>query len=120
LISNIKPSQDKILVCGATGNIGKYLIYYLTKLNPSVSILAASRSPSTNSQFPNVQYIKLDMTDESSIDSAFKLGVTKAFLLTAFSNDFVKESLTFLTSAKKHKGTLKHIVKLSMTGADAV
>ena len=105
---NTKP---KILVLGATGQVGKGVIDILKK-NLDVEVIAAARSPEKAKSL-GVPVVYLDLDKPESIGPALQ-GVDRAFLATGYTIDMMRQSKDFLNIAKK--AGVKHIVHLGACG----
>lgn len=105
--------MNRILVTGASGNVGKEVVKELLKLNRSVS--AAVSSKDGESQFPEgVKTVRLDFDDQSSFNSALD-GVDKVFLLRPpIISEVEKFLFPFIDTCLK--AGIKHIVFLSLQG----
>src|SRR5258708_16467842 len=92
------PNKPKILVQGATGQVGKNVIPHLFA-NDKVEVLAAARSPEKAKEL-GVPVVYLDLDKPDSIASALE-GIDKAFLATGYTIDNIRQSKHFLHIAKK-------------------
>src|SRR5260370_1651249 len=107
------PNKPKILVQGATGQVGKNVIPHLFA-NDKVEVLAAARSPEKAKEL-GVPVVYLDLDKPDSIASALE-GIDRAFLATGYTIDMMRQSKDFLNIAKK--AGVKHIVHLGAYGDD--
>src|SRR5258708_3089929 len=107
------PNKPKILVQGATGQVGKNVIPHLFA-NDKVEVLAAARSPEKAKEL-GVPVVYLDLDKPDSIASALE-GIDRAFLATGYTIDMMRQSKDFLNIAKK--AGVKHIVHLGACGDD--
>ena len=116
---------DTILVTGATGTVGSEVIKQLIS-SPHTSnfnIKAAVRSLGEEESgkrvlAERVKPVQIDYNKPDTIEEAFK-DVDRLFLLTPFQSNMVELSSNLVNVAKKKKtGAVKHIVKLSVMGAD--
>ena len=105
------PTNTKILVTGATGQVGALVIPYL-KADPSVQVVAAARSLEKIKRL-EVPGVYLDLDKPDSLIPALE-GVDRAFLATGYTIDMMRQSKDFLNAAK-HAG-VKHIVHLGACG----
>lgn len=116
---------DTILVTGATGTVGSEVIKQLIS-SPHTSnfnIKAAVHSQESGNRVAaemRVKPVQIDYNKPDTIEEAFK-DVDRLFLLTPFQSNMVELSSNLVNVAKKKKktGAVKHIVKLSVMGADA-
>ena len=99
----------KILITGATGNIGSALTKLLTAQNIPFRAMVRSKTA-----IPEA--VTGDFNDPASITAALQ-GIERAFLLTNSSEQAEQQQITFVELAKK--AGVKHIVKLSQWAADA-
>ncbi len=104
-------NNPKILVLGATGQVGKGVVDIL-KNNPNVEVIAAARSPE-KARSLGVPVVHLDLDKPESIGPALQ-GIDRAFLATGYTIDMMRQSKDFLNIAKK--AGVKHIVHLGACG----
>jgi NAD(P)H dehydrogenase (quinone) len=106
----------KILITGATGQVGGKTIDFL-RSNESVEIVAAVRSPQKAGYFTDkgIATVILDFDDESTHQSALK-GIDRVLIVTGYTVDMLRQSKAFLDSAKK--AGVKHVVHLGACGRD--
>ncbi|MCF2443598.1 SDR family oxidoreductase [Dyadobacter sp. CY345] len=110
-----KPSP-KILITGATGNIGKELTKLLSENGIKLRALVRSVDQAKElARLPGAELVEGDFNDPISLGNAL-LGIEKAFLLTNSSELAEKQQSSFVEVAKSTG--LKHIVKLSQWAAD--
>jgi uncharacterized protein YbjT (DUF2867 family) len=103
----------KILVTGATGNVGGELVKILHQRG--VEVRALARNPQT-AKFPaGVEVVPGDMTDPESIREAVK-GIDKLFLLNGVVADELTQALTTYGIAKRVG--VKHVTYVSVSKAD--
>lgn len=106
----------KILITGATGNIGTELTRYLSAKGISFRAMVRSVDKVKDlSGIPGAELIEGDFNDPKSIERALD-GIEKAFLLTNSSEQAEKQQSTFVEIATRTG--LKHIVKLSQWAAE--
>jgi uncharacterized protein YbjT (DUF2867 family) len=102
----------KILVLGASGNIGKPLVDKLAK--SGLAVRAASRH---SQALPSgVEAVRFDYADASTHAPAFE-GVERLFLLTPASPDMAELTQRLLESARR--AGVKRVVRISAQGADS-
>jgi NAD(P)H dehydrogenase (quinone) len=87
-------NKPKILVLGATGQVGKNVISHLIT-NDKVELIAAARSPEKAKDL-GVPVVYLDLDKPESIAPAIK-GIERAFLATGYTIDMMRQSKDFLT-----------------------
>lgn len=106
----------KVLVTGATGQVGGRTIDFLLS-NTDIEIVAAVRSPEKAAPFiaQRVSTVILDLDDESTHLPAFE-GVDRVFIVTGYTVDMRRQSKALLDNAKK--AGVKHIVHLGACGGD--
>ncbi len=95
--------MSRILVTGATGNVGKFLIHYL--LQSGHTVRAFCRNPEKVDFPKNVEIFSGDITKKEDVSKALE-NIDKAFLL--MSNDHGSIFSSCLDSVK-----IKHVVLLS-------
>ncbi len=112
--------MKRILITGATGNIGTEVIRFLIKLNADVEIIAGVRSiekaKTKQSEFTPLSFRTFDFENPSTFNSAFK-DVDVIFLLRPPHISDVETFFSPLLNAAKANG-IKNIVFLSVQGAD--
>lgn len=107
--------KEKILILGATGNLGQSVAVALTKHHPDISLrLTSSRATgvvSLQDQFPESEVLQANWYDVDSLTTATS-GVDHIFVVTP---DFVTDE-TLATpnviSAARSSGTVKQLVRL--------
>jgi uncharacterized protein YbjT (DUF2867 family) len=103
-----------ILVTAATSNVGSEVVRQLADEN--VKVRAAVRSLDRASNFPaNVELVEFNLNDPDTVQKAFR-EVDRAFLMTPLVPNLADLDAT-CTEAAKQAG-VKHLVKLSIMGAD--
>ena len=111
---SITPSP-KILITGATGNIGKELSNILSQQGICFRALVRSAEKAKElTELPGAEIIEGDLNNAESIKNALQ-GVEKAFLLTNSSELAEKQQGTFVEVAAN--AGVSHIVKLSQWAA---
>lgn len=113
-INNTDPV--KILVTGATGQVGGKTIDYLLP-HKDIEIVAAVRSKEKAGQFTNrgIKTVLLDFDDASTHLPAFE-GIHSLFIVTGYTVDMLRQSKVLVDNAKK--ANIKHIVHLGACGPD--
>ena len=108
-------TQIKMLLTGATGNVGTQLVKKLSALNiPFRALVRDNDSGDLLRSLPNVEVVIGDLADESALHRSLT-GIEKAFLLTNSSEQAEELQLNFVNAA--HKAGVKHLVKLSQYAA---
>lgn len=109
-------TTHRILVTGATGNIGGELIKQLSAKNISFKAMVRSKNKAADlSSITGVEIIEGDYNNVSSIEKALE-AIDTAFLLTNSTEEAEQQQTSFVEAAKK-KG-VRHVVKLSQWAAD--
>ncbi|MGJ5819155.1 SDR family oxidoreductase [Paludibaculum fermentans] len=103
----------KILVTGATGNIGREVVQNLH--NRGVAVRALARKPETANLPAGVEVVAGDLTDPESVREAVK-GTEKLFLLNAVVADELTQALMTYGIAKR--AGIQHVTYLSVFRAD--
>lgn len=103
--------MSKILVTGATGNVGSRLVRILSSRGASVR--AFVRKPGSAAFGPNVEIVSGDLNDEASVRQALT-GVGRMYLLAAGEN--LEDLEANAINAAKSAG-LELLVKHSVAGA---
>jgi uncharacterized protein YbjT (DUF2867 family) len=106
-------SKRKILVTGATGQIGGVLIRLLAA-DSSLQVVAAARNPGKARDL-GVPVVLFDYDREERLAPALE-GIDSVFMLTGYTVDMLKQSHAFLNAAKR--AGVKHIVHLGAPGDD--
>jgi uncharacterized protein YbjT (DUF2867 family) len=106
--------RPKILITGATGQVGSKTIEFLLS-NKDIEIVAAVRSPEKAAPFTakEIATVILDFDDESTHLPALK-GIDRVFVVTGYTVDMLRQSKALLDNAKK--AGVKHIVHLGACG----
>ncbi|KAB1065943.1 NmrA family NAD(P)-binding protein [Salibacter halophilus] len=112
--------MKRILVTGATGNIGHEVVYYLSELKYGSEIFAAVRNiekaKKTFEKHPNVHYRLFDFENEDAYSKAFHQ-IDILFLLRPPHISNVEKIFRPLLISAKENG-IKRIVFLSVQGAE--
>jgi uncharacterized protein YbjT (DUF2867 family) len=111
-------NRGNILITGATGNVGFEIVKQLPA-DRNTRLRAAVRSINNASKVigQRAELVEMDYSKAESISKAIN-GIDKLFLLTPFEPSMVELSSNLISEAEK-TGTVKHIVKQSVMGADA-
>ncbi|MFD2230471.1 NmrA family NAD(P)-binding protein [Alkalimarinus sediminis] len=102
--------MQRILITGATGNIGKHVVSGLKALGKEVRIGQRNRSDDPEATF-------LDLSDPSSYDNAL-LGISRLFLLRPPAISNTSKTLNVLIDKAYSQG-IEHIVFVSVSGAES-
>ncbi len=108
--------RNKILVIGATGNIGSSLVKLLAENGEKVK--AATRNPENYVGQPNIEPVPFDYDKPETYEPALK-EVDRAFII-ARSGDPESDKVISLLIDKAKAAGLKHIVLLTSMGANRV
>lgn len=112
--------MKRILVTGATGNIGLEIVHYLSELKSDSEIYAAVRdiekAKNTFKNFPNLFFRQFDFEKDSSYSEAFDQVDILFLLRPPHISDVEKVFRPLLDSAKKNG--INKVVFLSVQGAD--
>ncbi|MEW6349426.1 MAG: SDR family oxidoreductase [Thermodesulfobacteriota bacterium] len=106
--------STKILVTGATGQLGSAVVKALT--HRGFEVKAASTNPAKVSAGKRVAAVKMDYTDPATFDEAFK-GVDRLFLIALPLDPDAPEKLRPIIDKAKTVG-VNHIVFNSALGVD--
>ena len=108
--------KKKILITGATGQVGSRTIDWLMD-ESEVEIVAAVRSPQKATAFTDrgIATVLLDLDDESTHLPALQ-GIHGLFVLTGYTVDMLRQSKALLDNAKK--AGVQHVVHLGACGRD--
>lgn len=91
-------SCDLTLVVGATGHVGSQVVKLLAEKGMPVRALVRKPDARVHGAPESVQYVRGDITDAASLDTALK-GV-KVAVSTAMPSSPVKRATTWLTSIR--------------------
>lgn len=112
--------MKRILVTGATGNIGLEVVHYLSEINSDFEILVAVRNieeaKKMFKKYPNIHYRNFDFENENTFSKAFEQ-VDILFLLRPPHISNVEEVFRPLLNSAKIIG-INRIIFLSVQGAD--
>ncbi len=106
----------RILITGATGQVGSKTIDHLLK-EKDVEIVAAVRSLQRASAFEGrgIATVMLNLDEEATLLPALQ-GIHTLFVLTGYTVDMLKQSKALLDNAKK--AGVEHVVHLGACGRD--
>jgi NAD(P)H dehydrogenase (quinone) len=110
-MSTIATNRPRILVTGATGQVGAGILPQL-KADPTVEVVVAARTPE-KAQHLGVPVVRLDLDKPETMAPALE-GVDRAVLITSYTIDMMRQSKDFLNAAKR--AGVKHIVHLGACG----
>jgi uncharacterized protein YbjT (DUF2867 family) len=111
---------ETILVTGASGTVGSEVMNQLSSATTDANIRAAAHSIESIKKViksQSVEPTQIDYNKPDTLKDALK-DVDRVFLLTPFQSDMVELSSKFLKEIA-NAGNIKHIVKLSVMGADS-
>lgn len=106
---------DVILVTGATGTIGRYVVQGLARAGVQVRAFVRNAQKAADLKAPNVDIVVGDLDKPETIKPAMD-GVSKLFLLTPSEPRQVAWQSTLIDAARQ--AGVRDIVKLSARGAD--
>ncbi|AMP98054.1 NmrA family protein [Pedobacter cryoconitis] len=106
----------KILITGATGQVGRKTINFLLS-NKEIELVAAVRSPEKAAAFTakGIATVILDFDDESTHLTALK-DIDRILIVTGYTVDMLRQSKALLDNAKE--AGVKHVVHLGACGRD--
>ena len=106
----------KILITGATGQVGSKTIDFLLS-NPEIEIIAAVRTPEKAKPFAalGIKTVLLDFDDENTHLAALE-GIDRLLMVTGYTVDMLRQSKVLLDNARK--SGVKHVVHLGACGPD--
>ena len=110
---------ETILVTGATGTVGGEVVRQLASSDSTVNIKAAGHSLQElqkNIEDDRIKSTQIDFNSPETLRDALK-STDKVFLLTPFQSDMLQYSSNMLEEIKNARD-IKHIVKLSVMGAE--
>ncbi|UXX78278.1 NmrA family NAD(P)-binding protein [Reichenbachiella carrageenanivorans] len=112
--------MKKILITGATGNIGREVIRHLTTLSTDDQLIAGVREVAKAQQifqtFPKLNFVRFDLEDPQTYSNALE-GIDRLFLLRPpHISDVEKYFSPLLSTAKALK--IREIVFLSVQGVE--
>ena len=87
--------ESKILVLGATGQVGKGVIPHLLA-DPRVQVIAVARSPEKAKSL-GIPAVYLDLDKPETIAPALE-GIDRVFMLTGYTIDMMRQSKDFLST----------------------
>ena len=113
MANNIIP---KILITGATGQVGSKVITLLEK-HTDIQIVAAVRTPAKAAPFAerNIETVIFDFDYESTHAGALA-GIDRLFIVTGYTVDMLRQSKALIDNAQK--AGVKHVVHLGACGRD--
>lgn len=106
---------SKILVTGATGTIGSFVCNQLKEANAEFIALVRSEKKAKPLNEKGIKTVIGDLSDINSLEKALQ-GIEKVFLLSVTSPDSPTLQGNLVKVAKEKD--VKHIVKVSVRGAD--
>ena len=109
------PSSEKILLTGATGNVGGAVIANLTAMSADVRALVRDESKAQGLRDAGVEVVIGDLDKPETLDAAFR-GADRVFLATPVSPDQVALAHNGIAAAERAGSP--HIVRLSAGALD--
>ena len=106
---------SKILVTGATGNVGSKVVEQLSAAGIPVRAAVQSTSKAARIKEAGAEPVEFDFTRPETLAAAFD-GVEKVFLLTPFVPNMAELGVRAVNAAKK--AGVKYIVRMSALGAN--
>ncbi len=106
--------ESKLLITGATGNIGQHLVKILKEEGALFTALVRCPERAKLLEQEGIPAVTGDLDDKASLEKAMQ-GVDKLFLLSAASLNQVKQQRNAIEAAAT--AGLRHIVKVSAMGA---
>lgn len=107
--------MEKILITGASGNVGSYVLEFL-KNNTAIEIVAAISKPEGSKKFPGIKTVVLDFEKPETFSAALE-NVDRIFLMRPPHISKTKTTFLPFIEAAKQKN-VKHIVFLSLIGVE--
>lgn len=109
-------AHPKILITGATGQVGSKTIDFL-RSNKEIDLVAAVRSPEKAALYmaEGIETVTLDFDDERTHLPAFK-GIDRVLIITGYTVDMLRQSKALLDNARK--AGVQHVVHLGACGRD--
>jgi uncharacterized protein YbjT (DUF2867 family) len=108
--------QETILITGATGTVGTQLVKTLSNLNVKVRAGVHSIIKGEKLKLPHVELCEIEYHKPESLKVAIT-GVDRVFMITPFTENQVELGKAIIDAAKN--AGVKHVVKLSASGADS-
>ena len=106
-------TKPKVLILGATGQVGGAVVPHLVA-DAGVDVVVATRSPA-RWKTPGTTAVRLDLDEPETLAPALD-GVERAFLVTGYTVDMLRQSKDFLNAARR--AGVKHVVHLGACGDD--
>lgn len=107
------PRKARVLVTGATGQVGALVMQRLAN-DPNLEVVAAARSPE-KLRDSGVQSVKFDYDDPTTFDEALA-GVERIFMVTGYTVDMLRQSKALIDHARR--SGVKYVVHLGACGDD--
>lgn len=107
----------KVLVFGATGNIGREVVQALAQ-HRDVKVLLGSRDPAKAraalSELPQVEPVRLDVGAPATLDAALE-GVDRLVIVNPLSPNMAQDTAQLIAAAKR--AGVQQVVRFSLLGA---
>jgi len=108
--------NEKILVTGACGNVGRYVVTELLNKNCTVVVAEYDIENAKKMYLDKVKYVKLDFMDSTTYEQAFE-GISSVFLMRPPQIDKVKKYINPAIEVAIKCG-VKHFTLLSIIGSN--
>lgn len=108
--------MTRILVTGASGNMGKQVVGQLLEKGVTIRIAMRNIEGIDDLKKQGVEAVSMDFDDKQSMEKALE-GVDKAFSVNPLIPGMIEASKSFINQAKE--AGVKHIVRASGLGADS-
>ena len=108
-------ATPKILIAGATGNVGPTLVELLAGAGHPVRVLARDPAKAAKLLGTAVEIVRGDLEDPTSLAAAFR-GVSSAFVATTPTPSLDRQEINFIDAARAAK--VLRVVKLSGFGIE--
>jgi uncharacterized protein YbjT (DUF2867 family) len=103
-------NMDKVLIIGATGNVGSGVTQGLRGAGVEVRVLVRDEAKAQALRGQGVEVVMGDLDKAETLDAAFE-GVSKLFLITSVNPNATKQASNAIAAAKQ--ANVSHLVRLS-------
>lgn len=108
--------MERVLITGATGNVGSYVLEFLQR-DTNIEVIAAISRPESAKKFsPDIKTAVLDFENPATFETSLE-SVDRIFLMRPPHISKTKSTFLPFIELAKRKG-VKHIVFLSLIGVD--